>query len=60
MGHRPIVLTLLFFVLRGITVPSLDWIHYYFVLGECKIEQGAYDLLTVNLYLGLFIGSMFM
>jgi len=52
--HRPLI----FFIMMGITIPTFDNIHYYFLINTCGMTTSEYDLLYTMNFVGIAIGSV--
>ena len=46
--NRPIYMTLLFFIIRGLLIPTFDSTQYYFLVAKCGITQDQYDFLSTG------------
>jgi hypothetical protein len=59
LKEKTVYYSLLYFIIRGSIVPSLDNAQYYFMLEECKISQSTYDLLSIGQSIGIILGTLF-
>lgn len=56
--NGPIYMTIIYFILRGLIVPTYDSIQYYFLMQETQITKDQYDFLSVGQSIGVIIGTI--
>lgn len=56
--NQPIYATIIFFLVRGLLVPTFDNIQAYFLLNKAGITNDEYDFLSIGQSIGTLVGTI--